>query len=248
MAPALDTSKYPEYAAECGDPSRTMKLGAGTRPAVLLMDVCDAYLSHRSPLHIPDSERAAAAISTILSVARSSSGVSDNEKGHLSDQEALIVPVIYAQTVFKSATLRDAGLQALKNPQLSKFFCVANPDHLTGLTSIASPEDQLHPRPTDLRLQKKYPSPFFGTNLSTQLAALGIDTLLIAGFTTSVNVRCAALDAMQSGFRPLVVADACADWGRETHWANLLDMGAKYGDVVSTQEAVDIIKQATTAR
>jgi nicotinamidase-related amidase len=85
-------------------------------------------------------------------------------------------------------------------------------------------------------------SPFFGTNLSTQLIALGVDTLLIGGFTTSGNVRAATLDAMQAGFRAMIVGEACGDRGEETHWANLMDLGAKYGDAVSVEDAIEALR------
>ena len=69
----------------------------------------------------------------------------------------------------------------------------------------------------------------------------GIDTLLITGYSTSGCVRASALDAMQYGFVPLVVREACADRHPAPHEANLFDMNAKYADVVSEAEILDFI-------
>lgn len=220
MVAALDSSIYPEYAAECGDPSRTKILGFGQRPALLLIDVCEAYYSERSALKLPEEmlERSTAAIESLLIAARYSSKP---------------VPVIYTQTCYTHPKLQDAGLAALKFKH-AHLFSVHNEENF-----IAAPKryPAIAARPNDMILRKKYPSPFFGTNFSAQLAALGVDTLVIAGFTTSTNVRAAALDAMQSGFRPIIAAEACGDRAHETHWANLMDLGAKYGDVVKVKEA-----------
>ena len=70
-----------------------------------------------------------------------------------------------------------------------------------------------------------------------------MDTVVIAGFLTSGSVRVAALDAMQAGFRPMVVGGGCTDLGRETHWANSMDVAAKYGDVVEVGEAVGEVER-----
>ena len=49
------------------------------------------------------------------------------------------------------------------------------------------------------------------------LRAPGVDTVVIAGVSTSGCIRASATDAMQHGFRPIVVRDACADRTDELH-------------------------------
>ena len=82
---------------------------------------------------------------------------------------------------------------------------------------------------------------FFGTGLADVLHADGIDTLLITGYSTSGCVRASALDAMQYGFVPLVVREACADRHPAPHEANLFDLQAKYAEVISEAEALALI-------
>ena len=81
---ALNPSHHPSYAAEFGGPSRTKKLGFGTRPA-LLLDICDAYFSPSSPLHLPPATLASVitTLTTLLTAARTTN-----------------TPIIYAQTLY----------------------------------------------------------------------------------------------------------------------------------------------------
>ena len=65
-----------------------------------------------------------------------------------------------------------------------------------------------------------------------------MDTLVIAGVSTSGCVRASATDAMQHGFRPIVVGEACGDRTPAIHQANLADLQAKYADLATVSEAV----------
>ena len=85
---------------------------------------------------------------------------------------------------------------------------------------------------------KQYASAFFGTSLASTLRAMGVDTTYVFGFSTSGCVRATALDALQHGFRPQVVADASGDREPVTHEQNLFDLNAKYADVVSEAETL----------
>ena len=84
---------------------------------------------------------------------------------------------------------------------------------------------------------KKYPSAFFGTHLAATLSALGIDTLLICGLTTSGCVRASAVDALQHGYIPIVVREATGDRDARPHEANLFDISKKFGEVVGIDDA-----------
>lgn len=101
------------------------------------------------------------------------------------------------------------------------------------------------PEPGETVVTKQYASAFHGTSLAATLTSAGIDTLLICGLTTSGCIRASATDALQHGFRPLVVDEACGDRDRRLHEANLLDLEAKYADVLSLDRALDTIKTAS---
>lgn len=93
---------------------------------------------------------------------------------------------------------------------------------------------QLTPRPDEYVLGKAKASAFFGTPLLAYLTKHRIDTLVVAGTTTSGCVRATVVDAASYGFRVLVAEDACFDRSAFAHAANLFDIHHKYGSVVDS--------------
>ncbi len=78
--------------------------------------------------------------------------------------------------------------------------------------------------------------------------ATGTDTVLICGLTTSGCVRASAVDALQYGFAPFVVADACGDRDPRPHQANLFDLQAKYAEVITLDHAVGRLRPQRLSR
>ena len=97
---------------------------------------------------------------------------------------------------------------------------------------------QLAPASGELVVRKTVPSAFFGTSLAAWLSQRGVQTLLVAGAVTSGCVRASVVDAMQYGFRPLVVSDCVGDRAIGPHEANLFDMRQKYATVLTRDEAL----------
>ena len=93
------------------------------------------------------------------------------------------------------------------------------------------------PLPSDLKLPKNQASAFFGTPLVAHLVQMGVDTVVITGCTTSGCVRASTLDAMCHGFRPMVLSDCVGDRAEGPHAASLFDMGQKYADILTRDEA-----------
>jgi nicotinamidase-related amidase len=100
------------------------------------------------------------------------------------------------------------------------------------------PDPRLSIEPGDQLLPKTYASCFFGTDLTTRLLSRGVDTLLIAGCSTSGCVRASAVDACSLGLRTIVVADAVGDRAPLSHQVALFDLDLKYADVVSSDQAI----------
>jgi maleamate amidohydrolase len=90
---------------------------------------------------------------------------------------------------------------------------------------------ELTPLDGELVVRKTVPSAFFGTGLTPWLVQHRVETLLVAGATTSGCVRASVVDAMSYGFRPIVLSDCVGDRAIAPHEANLFDMGQKYADV-----------------
>ena len=70
------------------------------------------------------------------------------------------------------------------------------------------------------------------------LTTMGIDTLIHTGVSTSGCVRATCVDCCSYGFIPIIVREAVGDRHPAPHEANLFDMDAKYGDVVSEAETL----------
>ncbi len=75
----------------------------------------------------------------------------------------------------------------------------------------------------------------------------GIDTVILAGCSTSGCIRASAVDAVQHGFRTIVVRDCVGDRHEAPHEANLFDIDAKYGDVVSLDETLRALARVRAA-
>jgi maleamate amidohydrolase len=98
--------------------------------------------------------------------------------------------------------------------------------------------DEIAPQPQDVVIQKTKPSPFFGTPLLSFIIDLKVDSLIVCGGTTSGCVRAGVIDAFSQNIRCAVVADGCFDRLQASHAINLVDMQAKYADVVTSDEAL----------
>ncbi|MGY2491667.1 N-carbamoylsarcosine amidohydrolase [Cupriavidus sp. CP313] len=101
--------------------------------------------------------------------------------------------------------------------------------------------EELAPRAGELVVRKTVPSAFFGTSLAAWLTQRGVRTLVVAGAVTSGCVRASVVDAMQYGFRPLVLSDCVGDRALGPHEANLFDMEQKYATVTTRAEGLAAI-------
>ena len=142
-------------------------------------------------------------------------------------------PVVHTRVVYQDDGT-DATIMALKVPSLLTLREHARESQIV---------PQLEPVSGELVLRKTSPSAFFGTSLAAWLSQRGVQTLLIAGCTTSGCVRASVVDAMCHGFRPLVVTDCVGDRSLQAHEANLFDMNQKYATLMPRDAAL----QATVA-
>jgi len=142
------------------------------------------------------------------------------------------LPVFYT-TVAYAADMHDAGVFAKKVPSLA-------------ILQYGSPmievDARIKPLPGEKVLTKKYASAFFGTSLDLDLRLLGVDTVILAGCTTSGCIRASAVDSLQYGYQTIVVREAVGDRAPGPHEANLFDIDAKYGDVVELADALDYLR------
>lgn len=88
---------------------------------------------------------------------------------------------------------------------------------------------------------KQAASAFAGTDLADKLSAAGVGTVVICGATTSGCVRATAVDACAVDLVAYVVEDCVGDRESGPHEASLLDLDAKYADVIGLEEALELV-------
>jgi nicotinamidase-related amidase len=190
------------------------RVGFGSKPALLVVDLVRGFTDTRSPL-AANLDAEVAATSELLDAAR-----------------AAAVPIIFT-TVTYDPELEDAGVWKYKIPASS---------WLIEGSEWVEVDERLGRTDGEQLLVKKYASCFFGTDLASRLVSRGVDTLLIAGCTTSGCVRASAVDACSLGLRAIVVEEAVGDRAPLSHMASLFDIDAKYGDVVSLEAALEYLE------
>jgi nicotinamidase-related amidase len=185
-------------------------VGFGDRPALLVIDLINAFTD-------PETNLGAEL-----------SGVVDATADLLAAFRERDLPR-YFTTVAYEESYGDAGVFIEKVPALRELRL--------GTDAVAV-DDRVAPVGDERVLLKKYASAFFGTDLGTELTTDGVDTLVLAGVTTSGCIRATAVDGMQHGYRVVVPEGAVGDRAEGPHRANLFDIDAKYGDVRSVPEVL----------
>lgn len=191
------------------------RIGFGRRPALLSIDFVNAYTTEGAPLFAQGVVDAVAESVELYEAARASG-----------------IPVIYTKVIYRRDGL-DGGTFVKKVPVL---LSMTEDNPLTDIVPSLTPE------PDDIVIVKKYPSAFFGTTLATTLGFMGIDTVILTGCSTSGCVRATAVDAVSSGFHVIVPRECVGDRHQIPHDANLFDIDAKYGDVVTKREVLDHLR------
>ena len=181
----------------------------GARPALLIIDFVRAYLDPECSLYAGVERELEQAVN-LLGACRNAG-----------------IPIFFTCVEYDPAGV-EGGVFYRKVPALANF--------IKGSPYCAFGEG-LEPAEGEVVITKKYPSAFFGTHLAATLAALGVDTLLICGLSTSGCVRSSTVDALQYGFIPIVVREATGDRDEAPHEANLFDISKKFGEVIGIDDA-----------
>ena len=193
-----------------GQPAFGSDLGWGRSPAVVVIDLAKAYFTPGADLCL-DSRACLDSAARVVDCAR-----------------AADLPVLHTRVAYARGGT-DGGLFFRKVRGL-RHFVEGDP--------LGEPMPEVAPLPGEVVVVKQYASGFFGTSLASTLTSMGIDTVVLVGVSTSGCVRATAVDALQHGFRPVVVREAVGDRSPGPHEANLFDLQAKYADVLSEADVV----------
>ena len=186
----------------------------GSRPAVLVVDFSRGFTDPESTMG-SDLTGEVEATKRLLDVAR-----------------AKEIPVVFTTIGFES-NLKDGSLWLQKAPGLAEL-------------QVGGKWVEIDPRlergEDEVVILKKGASAFFGTNLPSVLVSQGVDTIVLCGATTSGCIRATAVDLLQYGYPTLVPRECVGDRAPSPHEANLIDIQAKYADVVPIEDAISYLE------
>ncbi|WP_327579041.1 isochorismatase family protein [Streptomyces sp. NBC_00145] len=192
------------------------RLTPGQRPAVVVVDLIRGFTDPQCP---PGSDLDAVVTETarVLDAAR-----------------AVSVPVVFTTIAFAPDEL-DSTVWLRKMPALRV---------LIEDTPWVDIDERLTPRADEPVLAKRAASAFFGTALAKLLTSWGTDSVLVCGATTSGCVRATAIDACALDLPVFLPRQCVGDRAQGPHQANLLDIDAKYGDVIGVADALAILRES----
>lgn len=189
------------------------KTGFGKSPALLVIDFVNGFVDPKI-LGGGNISEAVTATGPLLDFFR-----------------AARLPVIFTRIVYADDG-SDAGVWCQKVPRLKDLTENAHASQIVAA---------LAPRPGELVIRKTQASAFFGTHLGGKLIAAGVDSIVVAGCTTSGCIRASVIDAMSMNYRVTVAVDCVGDRAIEPHNANLFDMGQKYADLLAAGEIISAL-------
>lgn len=192
-------------------------VGLGTKPAVIVVDFSCGFTDPDYSLG-GDLSAEIAATKRVLDVARAG--------GH---------PVLFSTIGFHEADI-EKELWVRKLPGLAALKVGSD---------VIDIDPRLERRPDESLIVKTGASSFFGTNLAGRLTQLNVDTLIVCGATTSGCIRATVVDALQYQWPTLVPRECVADRHTAPHEAALFDIEAKYGNVVSVDDALAYLHELT---
>jgi len=188
-------------------------VGFGTRPALIVIDLALAWTDPREPGIGSDIDAVVEATCRLLDAARAA-GI-------------FVVFTTWAHDPAEPASPHDAKSAVRPGPGFEQRLAL---------------DPRLGRRPTEKLMPKRYASAFKGTHLHETLTALGVDTLIVTGVSTSHCVYATCRDATDS-FRVIVPREAVGERCEIMHEVNLLDIELDLGDVLPADEVVDYLRK-----
>jgi maleamate amidohydrolase len=189
------------------------ELELGRRPALVMVDFVKAYFEPGAKLYM-GQDGCLAAGARILAAARNAG-----------------IVIVHTRVSYVAGGL-DGGHFFTKVGALQEFV---------GSAPLGEFMTELAPLAGEPVIVKQYASAFFGTSLASTLVAAGVDTVIIAGVSTSGCIRATAVDAIQHGFVPLIAREAVGDRDDGPHEASLFDLQAKYAEVRSEASVLEYL-------
>lgn len=195
------------------------RVGWGERPAILVIDMAGAWTS-------PNEQ-----IGTDLS------SVEESILPILSEARRAGLPVIFTTMSWDPSLSEIGTVVKLKTTHSVKML------HDSERVTL---RPALERRANEPLVVKPRASAFFGTNVSGMLTSAKSDTVVVVGCSTSGCIRATAESAFNRGLHVIVPAEAVGDRSESAHEANLFDIDARYGDVVSLESVLNHLRSFPT--
>lgn len=208
--------------------------GMGERPALIVIDVNYAFCGDK-PEPILDSIK-----NWKLSCGEAAWDALPVIRKLIDAARAKGLPIIYT-TGYGRDDKWDRGSWSWKNPRgigPEGQAAPPPPSNRDGNDIM----DEIAPGPKDIVVWKQKPSAFHEAPTLGYLNLLKADSLIVTGTTTSGCVRATAVDAFSNNYRLALVEDGCFDRSDISHAVSLLDMHAKYADVVNSEDVLAYIE------
>ncbi|EGD55909.1 isochorismatase family protein [Gordonia neofelifaecis] len=195
------------------------RLTPGTAPALVVVDLQYGFTE---PRYAPgfDLDHVVNATADLLAAARAND-----------------VPVLYTTIAFPD----DDGTGGTWLQKMPALEGLRLGDRSVEIDARVAPADG------DAVLVKQAASAFAGTGLAELLSASSVDSILVVGATTSGCVRATAVDGCTADLPVFVVREAVGDREQAPHDAALLDLDAKYADVIGLGEALTLLQARPVA-
>lgn len=181
----------------------------GAKPALVLVDMINGFTHSECPLGT-DCPDVVAANKQLLEAFRAQG-----------------LPVFFTTVVY-----RDDSQARVFRERINALNVLTPDSHWVAI------DERLAMQDGEVLIEKQWASSFFKTDLDEQLKALGVDSIVVTGLTTSGCVRATVVDGLQNDYAVIVAEEAVGDRNMEAHKANLFDMHAKYADVQSVEQVL----------
>jgi len=189
--------------------------GFGKKPAILAIDFMKSYTTKSSGLYAEGVVEAVKHAKNLYTTARE-----------------MNIPIIHTRVTYLPSG-DNGGVFVDKIPILRE---------MTEENPLTQFDESVVPAENEAVICKQYPSAFFGTPLVSMLVKKGIDSVIITGCSTSGCVRASVVDAISYGYKVIVPKECVGDRHPAPHEANLFDINAKYGDVMTMEEVINHLK------
>jgi nicotinamidase-related amidase len=161
--------------------------------------------------------------------------------GRLDDGDALVARAREAIAAARAAgatvgyvrvAFTDADFDAMPDGAPMARVKAMPREHMHADSPATQVDDRVAPADGDIVVRKTRVGPFLTTDLDEQLRARGVDTLVLAGISTSGVVLSTVRDAHDRDYRLYVLADATADPLPDVHEALIEKILPRQAEVI----------------